>query len=258
MSREWIYGRSPVFETLQAARREFFQIKYSQSAAVKGTLREILALCASNNIPIRPTPKAWFDASGLGDHQGVALEASGYPYASLAEMFALAKARAEPPFLLILDALQDPQNLGGLLRTAEAVGVHGVCLPLRHTATVTPAVVHRSSGASEHLLIAQMNLAQAMAAMKAKGVWIVGLEASPEAISFEETPLDGPIAVTVGSEGSGMRRLVRQACDFLVRLPMRGRVSSLNASVAGSVMLYKVWEKRGFAAPETIDARNQT
>jgi 23S rRNA (guanosine2251-2'-O)-methyltransferase len=179
-------------------------------------------------------------------HQGVALEVSGYPYADLADMLHLAEQRQEPPFLLILDTLQDPQNLGTLLRTAEAVGVHGVLLPLRHTVTVTPAVVHASSGASEHLLIAQANLAQSIEAFKAAGVWVIGLESSPQTAEAGGMRLDGSLALVVGSEAEGMRQLVKESCDGLLRLPMRGQVDSLNASVAGSIALYLAWQARQF------------
>jgi 23S rRNA (guanosine2251-2'-O)-methyltransferase len=142
--------------------------------------------------------------------------------------------------------LQDPQNLGTLLRTAEGAGVHGVLLPLRHTVTVTPAVVGASSGASEHLLIAQVNLAQAIAALKESGVWIVGLHGGQQAERVDRVRLDGPLALVVGSEGQGMRPLTRDSCDILMRLPMRGRVESFNAAVAGSIALYLAWQARSF------------
>ncbi|GAB4581881.1 MAG: 23S rRNA (guanosine(2251)-2'-O)-methyltransferase RlmB [Anaerolineales bacterium] len=244
--REWIYGRNPVYETLRAGRRNFFQLYLAQGVEEQAVLDAVTKLCRSKNIPIRNVKKEWFNSLGVSDHQGIALEASGYPYQALDEMFALAAQRKEPPLFLILDTLQDPQNFGSLLRTAEAVGVHGICLPLRRTVTVTPAVVNRSSGASEHLLITQTNLAQLMTQLKEEGVWIIGLEKSTMAIPLPQARLDGPLAIVVGSEGSGLRELVRKSCDFLVQLPMRGQVSSLNASIAGSIVLYKVWEKRGF------------
>jgi 23S rRNA (guanosine2251-2'-O)-methyltransferase len=244
--REWIYGRNPVYETLRAARRNFFQLCIAQGNDGQGTLQNTLTLCQKKKIPVRQMTKDWFDSLGVSDHQGVALETSGYPYQSLDQMLELARQCSEPPLILILDTLQDPQNLGGLLRTAEAVGVHGICLPLRRTATVTPAVVNRSSGASEHLLITQANLAQTITLLKQEGLWIIGLEKSSEAIRLDQARLDGALAVVVGSEGTGMRQLVRNSCDLLVQLPMRGKVSSLNASIAGSIVLYKVWERRGF------------
>jgi 23S rRNA (guanosine2251-2'-O)-methyltransferase len=161
-------------------------------------------------------------------------------------MLVNAEKQGEPPLILVLDAMQDPQNLGTLLRTAEIVGVHGVLLPLRHTVTVTPAVVHASSGASEHLLIAQSNLSQALETLKREDVWVVGLEGNAQALLPDQVRLDGPLALVVGSEGEGMRSLVRASCDLLMRLPMRGQVESLNAAIAGSVALYLAWQARGW------------
>lgn len=245
--REWISGRNPVYETLQAGRRHCFRLMVAQGAQEKGRLAEILQLCQKRRIPIEYVPRPRLDAIA-GAHQGTALEASAYPYCALQDIQALAEQRSEPPFLLILDALQDPQNLGTLLRTAEGVGVHGVLLPLRQTVSVTPAVVSASSGASEHLLIAQVNLAQAIATLKEAGLWVVGLEGGQQAERSDRVRLDGPLALVVGSEGQGMRPLTRASCDVLMRLPMRGRVASFNAAVAGSIALYLVWQARNFNA----------
>jgi 23S rRNA (guanosine2251-2'-O)-methyltransferase len=243
--REWVSGRNPVYETLRAGRRHAFQLLVAEQSREKGRLDEIIQLCKDKKTPVKRVPRGILDDYGTG-HQGVALEVSGYPYAGLQDMLDLASHRKESPLFLILDALQDPQNLGTLLRTAEGVGVHGVLLPLRHTASVTPAVVNASSGASEHLLVMQANLAQAIKELKEAGAWIVGLERSPDAQHPDELSLDGPIGLVVGSEGKGMRTLVRASCDFLMDLPMRGRVDSLNAAVAGSVALYLIWQRRGF------------
>ncbi len=243
--KEWIYGRNAVYETLQANRRQPFRLWVAQGAQEKGRLAELIELCSQRKIPIERPPRQRLDAISDGS-QGVALECSAYPYTGLADILELAAQRAEPPFLLILDTLQDPQNLGTLLRTAEIVGVHGVLLPLKQTATVTPAVVNASSGASEHLLIAQANLAQAIAQLKAAGLWVVGLEGQEGASTPDQLRLDGPLALVVGSEGGGMRPLVRQSCDLLLRLPMKGRVESMNAAVAGSIALYLAWQAREF------------
>lgn len=243
--REWVSGRNPVYEVLRAWRRDSFRLMVSESAQVKGRLAEILHLCENKKIPVEHVPRQRMDALGDG-HQGVALEVSGYPYCALQDILFLAGQRDEPPFILILDTLQDPQNLGTLLRTAEAVGVHGVLLPLRHTVTVTPAVVNASSGASEHLLITQVNLAQAIGRLKEAGVWIIGLDSGLQGQFADQLRLDGPLALVVGSEGQGMRQLVRDSCDALMCLPMRGKVESLNAAVAGSVALYLAWQARGF------------
>jgi 23S rRNA (guanosine2251-2'-O)-methyltransferase len=241
--REWLYGRNAVYEALRARRRQPFMLRVAQGVAEKGRLAEILKMAQERRLPITRVPRAQLDQLA-GGHQGVALEVSPFFYSDLSEILNLAKKRSEPPFLLILDALQDPQNLGTILRTAEAVGVHGVLLPLRQTVTITPAVVNASSGASEYLRIAQTNLARAITSLKEAGVWVIGLDASPQAQPPERVRLDGPLALVVGSEGSGMRELVRKSCDLLLRLPMRGQVASLNAAAAGSIALYLVLEKR--------------
>jgi 23S rRNA (guanosine2251-2'-O)-methyltransferase len=244
--KEILTGRNPVYEALRAQRRQGFRLLTAEGAQEKGRLEQILQLCAARKIPREHVQRSRLDSLGT-HHQGVVLEVSAYPYADLADMLDLAVQRNEPPFLLILDTLQDPQNLGTLLRTAEAVGVHGVLLPLRHTVTVTPAVVHASSGASEHLLIAQANLAQSIEALKTSGVWVIGLESSSLGAEADQVRLDGSLALVVGSEAEGMRPLVRASCDGLLRLPMRGQVESLNASVAGSIALYLAWQARQFA-----------
>jgi len=156
----------------------------------------------------------------------------------IADILENAKDKNEPLFVLLLDTLQDPQNFGTLLRTAEAVGVHGIILPLARTVEVTPAVVNASSGASEHLLVAQSNLVQAIETLKEAGAWVVGLDEDARSQTPDKVRLDGGLAIVVGSEGEGIRPLVRQKCDFLLRLPMRGQIESLNAAVAGSIVLY--------------------
>lgn len=242
---EWITGRNPVYEALSARRRQVFRLRLAQGVQEKGRLEQILTLASQRKLPVERVPRAQLGALDPGN-QGVALQAGGYPYCEPDDILAQAGRRGELPLVLILDALQDPQNLGTLLRTAEAVGVHGVLLPFRRTATVTPAVVSASSGASEHLLIAQTNLAQAIARLKEAGLWIVGLEGGPQGQPPEQIRLDGPLALVVGNEGQGMRRLVAESCDLLLRLPMRGAIDSLNAAVAGSVALYLAWQARGY------------
>ncbi|NLE93149.1 MAG: RNA methyltransferase, partial [Chloroflexi bacterium] len=178
-------------------------------------------------------------------NQGIALEASEYPYAALEDLFARAKASGEPPFFLLLDLIQDPQNLGSLLRSAELMGVHGVVIPSSQAAQITPTVVHASSGGSEHLLIAQYNLAQAIDRMKQlEDVWIYGLDASPKARPVQQLRLSGGLALVVGNEGEGLRDLVRKKCDELLRLPQYGKLDSLNAAVAGSISLFLARQAR--------------
>ncbi len=243
--KEWIWGRNPVWEVLRAGRRQVFQIKISGGAKPEGRLREILELAESKSIPVSPASREELIAIN-SRHQGVALQAGAYPYVGLEVSLQDARELEEAPLFLLLDTLKDPQNLGSLIRTAELVGVHGIVLPFRRTATVTPAVVNASSGASEYTNITQANLAQTINKLKEEGLWVVGLESGPGAQPPEQIDLDGPLAVVVGSEAEGMRPLVRESCDFLMQLPMRGNIDSLNAAVAGSVALYFVWQARGF------------
>lgn len=243
--REWITGRNPVFEVLKARRRQVYSLLLSQGAQEKGRLADIVAECTDFGIPIERVARQVLDQM-TPEHQGVALQTSGYPYSSFDEILEVSRERKEPPFLLILDTLQDPQNMGTLLRSAEAVGVHGVLLPYRRTATVTPAVVNASSGASEHLLVAQTNLAQAIKTLKEENIWVIGLEARPDSQLPNDISLSGAIALIVGNEASGMRRLTHDSCDMLLQLPMRGQIDSLNAAVAGSIALYLAWQARSF------------
>jgi 23S rRNA (guanosine2251-2'-O)-methyltransferase len=254
--KEWIFGRNPVNETILAGRRQVFRLRVARESITHPRLDRLTQYAASRNIPVEPVPREQLDP--LADHhQGVAVQVSSYPYSSLENILSVADDRGEPPLVLLLDTLQDPQNLGTLLRTAEIVGVQGILLPKRHSASVTPAVVNASSGATEHLLIAQTNLAQAINRLKQAGLWVIGLEAGSQAQSPDELNLDGPLGLVIGSEGKGMRPLVRRSCDLLMRLPMRGKIDSLNAAVAGSIALYLVWQARGYsgsdAAKETID-----
>lgn len=242
---EWIYGRNPVYEVLRAGRRQLFRLLVAEGVKTKGLMAKIFSLTHSRNISVESAPRAQLDRI-QANHQGVLLEVSAFPYVSLPDIFDLSEQRAESPLILILDTLQDPQNLGTLLRTAEVVGVHGVLLPFRRTATVTPAVVNASSGASEHLLVTQVNLAQAITTIKERDIWVIGFESGPDAQLLEKKALRGPLALVVGAEGEGMRSLVRKSCDQLLRLPMRGRIESLNAAVAGSIALYLAWEGRGY------------
>jgi 23S rRNA (guanosine2251-2'-O)-methyltransferase len=179
------------------------------------------------------------------NHQGVTVEASPYTYAELDDILSDVADQLVPPLLLLLDLLQDPQNLGSLLRTAEAVGVHGVVIPQRRAVGVTPAVVSASAGAVEHLQVARVaNLARTLDELKRRDFWVTGLDLGATTQVYDQVDLSGPLALVVGSEGSGLRRLVREKCDFLMQLPMRGRVASLNAAVAGSVALYEIDRQR--------------
>ncbi len=242
---EILYGRNAVHEALRAARRHCQAVWVAEGAHESDTLAKILALTGERSIPVRRVERKRLDDLGTENHQGVAAQVAAYPYAEPQAMLRLAQQRGEKPLLLLLDCLQDPQNLGTLLRTADVVGVHGVLIPRHRAASVTPAVSNASAGAVEHLLVAQVpNLVRAMEELKAKGLWIVGLESLPQAQDYRSADLNMPMGLVVGSEGRGLGRLVRERCDLWIKLPMRGQVGSLNASVAGSIALYEAWQQR--------------
>lgn len=245
---EWIGGRNPVFEVLRAGRRQVEALRIAQGAKITGRLEEILSLSRQAGVSPAFVPREELDRLGQ-NHQGVVVRASEFPYATEFDLLN-PESGSEAEIILILDAIQDPQNLGTLIRTAESVGVRGIILPLKRAASITPAVVQASSGASEHMNVVRSNLAAAIARLKESDYWVIGLENSDEAQLPGELRLDGRIALVVGSEGQGMRRLVRESCDFLMRLPIKGRVGSLNASVAGSIALYLVWAARGYGPSE--------
>jgi len=201
-------------------------------------------LAAQKKIQVVKAPRARLDKIHE-NNQGIIAEVSKYPYVDLLDIFENARQKNEVLFILLLDSLNDPQNFGTLIRTAEAVGVHGVIIPLAHTVEVTPSVVNASSGASEHMLIAQSNLAQAIDALKEENVWVVGLDQNGETIGAKtQRQLTGAVGLVVGSEGEGIRQLTRAKCDMVLKLPMRGQVESLNAAVAGSVVLYLAYMAR--------------
>jgi 23S rRNA (guanosine2251-2'-O)-methyltransferase len=241
-----LYGRNAVREALRAQRRTFQRLLVSSGAQEAGTLGEVVKLAEKVGVAVERVDRHDLDRR-LRDanHQGVALECSEYPYADLEDCLALADERGEPALLLMLDHLQDPQNVGTLLRTAEVVGAHGVIIPGRRAAEVTPAVVNASSGATEHLRISVVgNLAQTIAEAQKAGVWVVGVEDDERAQDYDRVDLDLPLALVVGAEGPGLARLTRERCDFLIRLPMAGQIASLNAAVAGSIVLYHAWRIR--------------
>jgi 23S rRNA (guanosine2251-2'-O)-methyltransferase len=243
--REILCGRQPVRETLRAGRRQVYRLLLAEGVRPVDIIEQILAMAEQSNVPVQKVQRRDLDKlGGEANHQGLAAEVSGYPYVDLTQL-ADPSSPAGDSFLLLLDHVQDPQNLGSLLRTAEAAGVHGLVIPTRRAAPVTPAAVRASAGAAEHVRVARVtNLVRAMETLKAGGVWLAGLDVVPHAQPYTQADLSGPLGLVVGSEGSGLARLVRVTCDFLIRLPMHGQVESLNASVAGAVALYEVRRQR--------------
>jgi 23S rRNA (guanosine2251-2'-O)-methyltransferase len=242
---EPIYGRRPVYEVLRAGRRRVYRLALAENIQEQQEIiRQIMTLARSASVPVTRSSRRDMDQVAP-NHQGIIAEATSYPYVDLDDALSFASTQDTPPLFLLLDLLQDPQNVGSLFRTAEAVGVHVVIIPERRAVGVTPAVVSASAGAVEHLRVVRVtNLARTMEALKRRDVWIAGLEVADEAQLYDQADLRGPLALVVGGEGRGVRRLVRESCDFLLRLPMRGEIASLNAAVAGSVALYEIDRQR--------------
>lgn len=238
-------GRHPVLEALRGG-RPIEEILVDGEE--RGRHADILALARQSGIRHARVPRAALTAlAGSSHHQGVVARVAPRPYAELEDLLGVPGQRGEAPLFLGLDRVQDPGNVGNLLRTAEALGVHGVVLPRHQAAGLTPHVVRAAAGALEHLLVVRVgNLARTLDVLKEAGCWVVGAVAGAAqgAIAPWEADLRGPCALVLGSEGSGLRPVVARRCDLLVRIPLRGRVGSLNVAAAGAALLYEVARQR--------------
>lgn len=245
---EFLYGHWAIIEALRANRRPIEKLLIAERTEEKGVIGEIVNMAKERGVEVSRVQKRILDdIANEGNHQGTALRVGEYPYVDLEDILETAKERNEKPFILLLDLLKDPQNVGALLRVADAVGVHGVVIQDRRSVSVTASVVNASSGAVEHLQVAQVtNLVAAMKTLKDNDVWLVGLDVAPNIPPLDKTDLNMSLGLVLGSEGEGIRRLVRDTCDLLVTLPMRGKVGSLNVSTAGSVALYAAWQARSW------------
>lgn len=239
--------RNTVLEALRAKRRKF-TVLYLQADMQEKFSQPLRQAAKDANVRIEAVDRNRLgNLAGAGDHQGVVLEVGDYPYCEVFEILEHARRQEEQPLILIMDLVQGTYNVGTLLRTAEIVGVHGVILQDRRAPEITPLIVQHSQGAAEHLRIAKVtNLNKAIEELKAADVWITGLDFGDDAQKLGTVDLNRPLAIVVGHEGDGIRRLVRDSCDFILEIPQRGNVESLNAAVAGSVALYSAWQARGF------------
>lgn len=247
-SRACVYGRQPVREVLRAGRRRATRLTIQDTLRDAPDLAEILALAKAASVPIQSADRHTLDrlTSG-GHHQGMLIDVGAYPYEDLKELIDREGGRKDQLWLL-LDHLQDPQNVGALLRSAEAAGVTGVVIPADRAVEITDTVVRASAGASEHVRVCRVtNLVRAMKLLQEQNVWLYGLDAGAEAKLYTELDLKGSIGLVLGSEGEGLGRLVSETCDFRMQIPMLGRVGSLNASVAGAVALFEVVRQQGRA-----------
>ncbi len=238
---DMIIGRNPVTEALKSG-REIEKLVVQKSAT--GQIGKIISLAKERGIPIHDDTKEWMDKkAGTGAHQGVIAYVSAYRYSSLEDIFDLAETKGEAPFILVLDELYDPHNLGAIMRTAECAGAHGVVIPKNRAAGLTSVVAKTSAGAVEYLPCVRVtNIARTLEELKVRGVWVYACDMDGE--TYYEKDITGPVALVIGNEGTGIGRLVKEKCDFVLSIPMKGRISSLNASNAAAILMYEVRRQR--------------
>jgi 23S rRNA (guanosine2251-2'-O)-methyltransferase len=239
---DYIIGKNPVIEALKSE-RDINKILIAEGSQ-SGQMQQVIGMAKEANVMVQFVPKKKIDQLSEGNHQGVIAQVAAYEYAEIEDLFAAAEKKNEAPFFLILDEIEDPHNLGSIMRTADASGAHGIIIPRRRAVGLTATVAKASTGAIEYIPVARVtNLARTIDELKEKGVWIAGTDASAKQ---DYRQIDGtlPLGLVIGSEGKGMGRLIRDKCDFLLSLPMAGRVTSLNASVAAALLMYEVHRKR--------------
>ena len=233
-------GRNPVIEALKAG-RDIEKIYIAGAAG--GSLEKITALAGEKGIPVHFEEKRALDKLAPGNHQGVVAFVSAYNYCEIEDIISLAKERDEAPFVILLTGIEDPHNLGAVIRSAEAAGVHGVIIPKRRAAGITAAAVKASAGATEYMLCAKVaNIAQAIDKLKGMGLWICACDMGGDV--YYNSNLTGAIGIVIGGEGTGIGRLIREKCDFVLSIPMAGKINSLNASNAAAIMMYEVRRQR--------------
>lgn len=237
-----IEGRNPVIEAIKND-REIDKIMIANGAK-EGSIKKIIAMAKEKNIVIQYVDRNKLDEiSTSHSHQGVIANVSEYRYYELDELIKTVEEKGEDPFFIILDEITDPHNLGSIIRTADAVGAHGVIIPKRRSVHITPTVAKASAGAVEYVPVCKVtNIVNTIKTLKEHGLWIAAADMDGQ--TFYEQNLTGPIGLVIGSEGFGISRLVKKNCDFTVKMPMVGNVTSLNASVAGSILLYEIFKQR--------------
>lgn len=237
-----IIGRNAVSEALRSGRN--IDTLLVVRGERNGSVGRIISECKEKGVVIKEVDRKKLDfMCGQGNHQGVAAYAAVHEYSSVEDIFALAEERGEAPFIILCDELEDPHNLGAIIRTAETAGVHGIIIPKRRNASLTWAVGKASAGAVEYVPVARVgNLSSTIDDLKKRGLWVY--TADMDGQNWCETDFSGPVALVVGSEGNGVSRLIKEKSDFVVSLPMRGKITSLNASVAAGILMYEVSRQR--------------
>lgn len=240
--QDLIIGRNAVAEALQSGREidTVFLLRGEKNPA----LTRLAAICRDKGGVVKEVDRKKLDAMCAGgNYQGVAAFVAAHTYSTVEDILNFAREKGEPPFVVVCDELEDPHNLGAVIRTAEAAGVHGVIIPKRRSASLNYTVAKTSAGALEYMRVARVaNLPAALEELKANGCWVYG--ADMDGTDYKQTDFSGGVALVVGSEGKGIGRLVREKCDFIVSLPMKGKINSLNASVAAGILMYEVASKR--------------
>lgn len=239
-----IFGRNSVLEAMRSG-RAIDRIVVDEGARSDARITEIASLARARGITLERVPGSYVERDATGEvHQGVIAYASPRQRLDLGDLEALCGQKKEPPFYVVLDGIEDPHNLGAILRTSEATGVHGVITRSRRAVGLTPAAVKAAAGAAEYVpLVEVSNIAQALEMIQRKGVWVVGIDMAGRE-DYTRIDYRPPTAIVIGAEGKGITDLVKKKCDFLARIPMRGKISSLNASVAAGVVLYEVLRQR--------------
>ena len=237
-----IGGKNPVIETLKSD-RSVHKI-WVADGMKPSALQSIVSLAKKKNVLIQRVPKRKLDDMKIENHQGVVAQIAAYKYSTLDDLFLQAEQRNEMPFFLILDEIEDPHNLGSILRTADCVGVHGIIIPKHRAVGLTHTVAKASTGAIEHVPVVRVtNIAQTLKVLKDAGLWIIAADLQ-NSRDYRELEANFPLALVIGSEGKGISRIVSKSCDFIYRLPMVGQVTSLTASVAAALFLYEIYRKR--------------
>lgn len=242
MSQDYIIGKNPVIEALKSE-RDVNKILIAEGSQT-GQMQQVIGLAKAQNVIVQFVPRKKIDQLVEGNHQGVVAQVAAYQYAELDDLFKAAEEKGETPFFLLLDEIEDPHNLGSIMRTADSAGAHGIIIPKRRAVGLTATVAKASTGAIEYVPVVRVtNMANTIDELKERGLWIAGTDANGKQ---DFRSLDGtmPLGLVIGSEGKGMGRLIRDKCDFLVSLPMKGHVTSLNASVAAALLMYEVYRKR--------------
>ena len=244
-----IHGRNPVLEALRAG-RPINKVLLAQGVGRPAAVEEILRLAKEAMVVVERVDRRAVDRlSPDGRSQGVVALAAVKDYADLEQLLEVARERGEPPLFVVLDHIEDPHNLGAIIRTADAAGVHGVIIPQRRAAALTGSVARSSAGAVEYVPVARLgNLSNALASLAKENVWTVGIDPSGQS-DYTEIDYRQPTAIVIGAEGKGLSRLIKERCDLLASIPMRGRIASLNASVAAALVMYEAARQRRPAKP---------